>query len=1019
MNLKFYITISVCTIFFSGVAIAQTAAVGDENMLNKGKERDQKAIDEAVNGWWTASMKNHEQRIQWWREAKFGMFIHWGVYSTAGGEWKGEKVNGYAEHLMRKEKISKAEYLELAHRFNPVKFNAEEWVQQAKRAGMKYMIITSKHHDGFAMFPSDVSDFTIKKQTPFQRDPMSELSAACKKYGLKFGFYYSHAFDWEHPDAPGNDWEYKNPGGDSNLYGGRDWYDLHPELLEKAKKYVDEKAIPQIRELINKYHPDILWFDTPQKLPLSENIRILKAIREINNNVVVNGRLVRFSNSNFGDYKNTADRPAEFYPVTGDWEAIPTTNESYGYHKFDSSHKPVSHFIRLIAGAASRGGNLLMNIGPKGDGTFDEKDVKILQGIGKWMEKNSESIYGTTASPLPYHSWGVSTIKKNKLYLHVFNWPGDGKIYVTGSAGISNGYLLSDPSKKVKIQQTPGGDKILVVPKQAPDSINTVIVFDWKGQSYPDSIHVVVPNTKTERLLAFDAIQTGKGFNYGDGKTDRYYIEGWKSTEQNLSWKLRTINLLPENFRLVIKYLSPEQSSGGRYSIAIDQLYNNDHAITKRIYYSDNPVVTDPKGTTPITRELGTIALGHGTYIIRISPIRIDKSELMKLLEVQLIPADTNTSLSKTFADAERQTNLMLDEIQKAKGANADLISPRTLDSTGKLKLAPSRDWTSGFFPGELWFLYEYTKKNEWKKQAENFTANMEREKTNATTHDMGFKIYCSFGNGYRLTKDPRYKDVIIQSAKTLSTRFNPKIGCIRSWDHHKEQWQFPVIIDNMMNLELLFEGTKLSGDSSFYKIAVSHANTTMKNHYRPDHSSYHVVDYDTTTGQVRKKNTAQGYADESAWARGQSWGLYGFTMCYRETKNKIYLQHAEHIASFILNHPNLPEDLVPYWDFNAPGIPNEPRDASAASVMASALYELSTYSKNGKKYREAADKIIQSLTNYYRSAIGENSGFILLHSTGSRPANSEVDVPIIYADYYYLEALLRMEKIKEGKKLF
>jgi hypothetical protein len=283
----------------------------------------------------------------------------------------------------------------------------------------------------------------------------------------------------------------------------------------------------------------------------------------------------------------------------------------------------------------------------------------------------------------------------------------------------------------------------------------------------------------------------------------------------------------------------------------------------------------------------------------------------------------------------------------------------------------------------------------------------------------MGFKVYCSFGTGYRLTKNQHYKDVIIESAKTLSTRFNDKAGVIRSWDHHKEQWAYPVIIDNMMNLELLFAATKLTGDSSFYKIAVTHANTTMKNHYRPDYSSYHVVDYDTATGQVKVKQTAQGYANESAWARGQSWGLYGYTMCYRFTKDKKYLQQAEHIASFILNHPNLPKDIVPYWDYNAPNIPNEPRDASAASIMTSALYELSVYSVNGKKYRETADKILQNLTNYYRSPAGESKGFILLHSTGSKPANSEVDVPLTYGDYYYLEALLRSKKLKEKKSLF
>jgi len=220
------------------------------------------------------------------------------------------------------------------------------------------------------------------------------------------------------------------------------------------------------------------------------------------------------------------------------------------------------------------------------------------------------------------------------------------------------------------------------------------------------------------------------------------------------------------------------------------------------------------------------------------------------------------------------------------------------------------------------------------------------------------------------------------------------------------------VIIDNLMNLELLFEATKLTGDSSFYDIAVSHAQTTMKNHYRDDGSSFHVLDYDTITGKVIKKNTHQGYSHDSAWARGQAWGLYGYTMCFRETGDRQFLDHAEKIASFILNHSNLPNDLVPYWDFDAPGIPNEPRDASAASVMASALYELSTYSTAGSGYRNAANKILESLYGHYTSEVGKNSGFILLHSTGSKPSDSEVDVPLIYGDYYFLEALLWKKKL-------
>ena len=374
-------------------------------------------------------------------------------------------------------------------------------------------------------------------------------------------------------------------------------------------------------------------------------------------------------------------------------------------------------------------------------------------------------------------------------------------------------------------------------------------------------------------------------------------------------------------------------------------------------------------------------------------------------------------NVTKVFTDAEKQTQLMLQEIPKARGNKPELVSPRSLIK-GELLLVSSRDWTSGFFPGELWFINEYTNKNEWRAEAEKVTANIEKEKTNATTHDMGFKIYCSFGNGYRLTSDPHYKDVIIQSAKTLSTRFRPVTGTIRSWDHNRERWGFPVIIDNMMNLELLFAATRLTGDSSFYKIAVSHANTTIKNHFRDDYSTFHVVDYDTITGKVVKKQTAQGQSDQSTWSRGQAWALYGYTVCYRETKDPQYLKYAEGAANFILHHPNLPKDMVPYWDFNAPNIPNEPRDASAAAVNTSALYELSMYSSNGKEYKKAADKILKNLTDHYRSPVGENKGWILLHSTRAKPPDSEVDVPLSYADYYYLEALLRMKKLNEGKKL-
>lgn len=380
---------------------------------------------------------------------------------------------------------------------------------------------------------------------------------------------------------------------------------------------------------------------------------------------------------------------------------------------------------------------------------------------------------------------------------------------------------------------------------------------------------------------------------------------------------------------------------------------------------------------------------------------------------IMLVCANTSVfaqkvDVAKQFKYAGQQTDAMLNALKTADTSKGK-FSPRTFED-GQLKLVNSKDWTSGFFPGILWYLYDYTKDKKWLTLAQDYTARLANEQYNKTTHDLGFIIYCSYGNGYRLTANEAYKKVIIQAAKSLSTRFNPKTGVIRSWDHNKDKWKYPVIIDNMMNLELLFNATKFTGDSSFYKIAISHANHTLLNHFRPDNSSFHVVDYDPETGSVIQKNTAQGYSDASAWARGQAWGLYGYTMCYRETHDKRYLTQAQNIARFIFNNPTLPKDLIPYWDYNDPAVPNAPRDVSAAAITASALYELATYS-TGNDYKEKANTILANLSDHYKAPLNTNGDFILLHSTGNKPSKSEIDVPINYADYYYLEALLRSKK--------
>jgi uncharacterized protein YyaL (SSP411 family) len=358
--------------------------------------------------------------------------------------------------------------------------------------------------------------------------------------------------------------------------------------------------------------------------------------------------------------------------------------------------------------------------------------------------------------------------------------------------------------------------------------------------------------------------------------------------------------------------------------------------------------------------------------------------------------------IQNEFQFAEKQYKFLLKTVPQDK-------MPQSYRD-GKLVTKDVSWWCSGFYPGSLWMIYEQTKDPEIKKEAERTLKIIEPNKTFTRDHDLGFMMFCSFGNAYRITKDTTYKDIILTSAESLSTRFRPGMQAILSWDKMAD-FKAPVIIDNMMNLEMLNWASQNGSNKKLGEIAVSHANTTMKNHFRPDYSSYHVIDYDVNTGQVLGKKTFQGYSDSSAWARGQGWALYGYTMMYRFTKDEKYLNQAQQIAKFILNNPTLPEDKIPYWDFNDPKIPNVPRDASAAGIIASALLELGQYSKGNEKknYVDTAKQMLMSLSSEkYHSKLGENGGFLLMHSTGGLPLNSEIDVPLIYADYYFLEALKR-----------
>ena len=361
---------------------------------------------------------------------------------------------------------------------------------------------------------------------------------------------------------------------------------------------------------------------------------------------------------------------------------------------------------------------------------------------------------------------------------------------------------------------------------------------------------------------------------------------------------------------------------------------------------------------------------------------------------------------------AVRNMDLATDQYRAmAASLNGTDVLPRSIDpATGKLITSGPGWWTSGFYPGSLWYLYEYSGNRDLLEEARLRTALLTREQYNKGTHDLGFMLNNSFGQGYRITGDATYREVLLSGASSLASRYNDTVGCIKSWDG--QTWKFPVIIDNMMNLELLFRAFRMSGDSSFYRIAVRHANTTIKNHLRKDFSSWHVVDYDPSTGEVLSKQTHQGASDSSTWARGEAWGLYGFTMAFRETGDTQYLDVANGMASFILDHPGLPEDGIPYWDFDAPGIPDAYRDASAAAIMCSALLELQNYAgeERSQRYRDAAQRIILTLSSgRYRASPGEQANFLIKHCVGNLPGNSEVDVPLTYADYYYIESLVRI----------
>lgn len=585
------------------------------------------------------SKEDLNKRMQWFEDARFGMFIHWGVYSPLACTWDGKRYNGYGEHIQRMARIPVEVYKkEVAGKFNPQEFDAEEWIRIAKETGMKYFIITSKHHDGFAMYDSKVSDYNIVKATPFGRDPMKELRDACRKAGIKFGFYYSHAFDWGEKIGVGNDWDYDNPGGDK-LLGGRNWWETRKEFIPIARKYVDEKALPQIKELIDNYDPDIMWFDTPHKLPQEECIRIVKFTRDAKPDIIINGRAI--AGFDCYDYYNTNDCPYEFSNY-GDnyWEGIPTTNNSYAYNENDNDYKPASFFIRLTVKAAARGGNILMNIGPMGNGKFSAPDLEILKGIANWWKVNGDaSICGTQATPLTVQSWGESTRKGNNLYLHVFDWPKDGKLCVGGLlTDVKRAYLLSNPQKSLKHARN-GKDVWVDVPTACPDTVNSVVVLECASDLKVDSRRRISTTQEADCLRTFDAQLVG-GARYGGEEVEAHCVQNLKKKGDGVVWPVRLDK--PTTYEVSIAYVAPapkykdemvegdagkelrkaSSGAGGVYSISL-----GGKRLVKKVSTGDD-----------VEEVVGTVTLPAGEFDIRIGTESVSAVELFRPRYITLKP---------------------------------------------------------------------------------------------------------------------------------------------------------------------------------------------------------------------------------------------------------------------------------------------------------------------------------------------------------------------------------------------
>lgn len=574
-----------------------------------------------------AHESDKDERMEWFRDAKFGLFIHWGLYAIPAGEWEGKIYPGISEWIMYKAQIPVEEYRQLAKEFNPVKFNADEWVKLAKDAGMKYVVITSKHHDGFAMYHSKASSYNIVEATPFKRDPVKELSEACRKYGLKFGFYYSQTQDWNEPNGAGNDWDF---------YG---------DSPKNFRQYLDEKVIPQVREICTNYGPiSILWFDTPRFMTPEQSKELANLVHELQPECLIDGRI----GNNMGDFETKGDNKLPTGATSTDWDTPATMNHSWGYKKSDEDWKSPAQLIRAVVEVASKGGTYLLNIGPTAEGLIPQPSIDRLLKVGEWIKVNDDALYGTRMSPFIIDpSWGVITQKPGKLYLHVFEWPENGKLELYGLQNKVVKASLLAGKHELKYEQKKDASLnhnslIIDVPSVPPDTIVSVIALDINGAAAVSNEIFQQP----DNVISLYGIQADlhKSEEKSQIRKDDIGIHGWLNPAESASWDFSVLK--PGTFEIALSSYEIKRGSGRNRKA----IYEGGHNLSITLNGQEIKFTTDIEknnieNPSPYFEDIiitaGRITISKpGKYSLQLKPVNlITKEEMgLTLRWVRLIP---------------------------------------------------------------------------------------------------------------------------------------------------------------------------------------------------------------------------------------------------------------------------------------------------------------------------------------------------------------------------------------------